>query len=66
MTKLNADNQRLELTQNIDIIHSVTGIKPNLFRPPFGAYNDTLINNCNQLGLKTIQWRVASLDWKGI
>lgn len=66
MTKLSASNQKLELIQNIDIIHSVTGQKPKLFRPPFGAYNDTLINNCNSLGLKTIQWSVDSLDWKGI
>ncbi len=66
MTKLNADNQKLELTQNIDIIQSVTGTRPKLFRPPFGAYNDTLITNCDKLGLKAIQWSVDSLDWKGI
>lgn len=66
MTTLSYENQKLELTQNIDIIHSVTGLKPKLFRPPFGAYNDTLISTCDSLGLKTIQWSVDSLDWKGL
>lgn len=66
MTKLSSENQRLELMQNIDIIYSVTGIQPVLFRPPFGAYNNDLIDNCAQLGLKAIQWSVDSLDWKGL
>ena len=38
----------------------------SFFRPPFGDYNDTLINVASNLGLKTIQWDVDTLDWKGI
>lgn len=66
MTKLSKDNQKLELSQNIDILKSVIGYSPTLFRPPFGAYNNALIESCKELGLKTIQWSVDSLDWKGI
>lgn len=66
MTKLSKDNQKLELNQNIDILKTVIGYSPTLFRPPFGAYNNTLIESCKELGLKTIQWSVDSLDWKGI
>lgn len=66
MTKLSKENQKLELEQNIDIIKSVIGYSPKLFRPPFGAYNNQLIETCKSLGLKTIQWSVDSLDWKGL
>ena len=35
-----------------------------MFRPPFGEYNDTIIQTATQLGYYTIQWDVDSLDWK--
>lgn len=66
MTTLNKENQRLELVQNRDIIYSVTGTTPKLFRPPFGAYNDELISTCESLDITTVQWSVDSLDWKGL
>ena len=66
MTKLSKHEQELELCQNRDIIYNVTGIKSNLFRPPFGAYNNQLIETCDELDIMPIQWSVDSLDWKGL
>lgn len=66
MTKLDKIQIEKELKQSVDTITSITGYIPKLFRPPFGAYNDTLILTAKSLGLTTIQWDVDSLDWKGI
>lgn len=35
-----------------------------LFRPPYGDYNNTLIEAADECGYYTIQWSVDSLDWK--
>ena len=35
-----------------------------LFRPPYGDYNNTLIESANALGYYVVQWSVDSLDWK--
>lgn len=35
-----------------------------LFRPPYGDYNNTLIESANVLGYHVVQWSVDSLDWK--
>ncbi len=35
-----------------------------VFRPPYGDYNDTLIDTANACGYYPIQWDVDSLDWK--
>ena len=35
-----------------------------VFRPPFGDYDDTVIEAANELGYHVIQWDVDSLDWK--
>ena len=48
-------NQKLE---------EISGVKVNLFRPPYGDYNNTVVDTCNELECYPIQWNVDSLDWK--
>lgn len=66
MSKLTADQIRVELETSKNLITNITGKPVKFFRPPYGDYNDTLINVCDEIGLKTIQWSVDSLDWKGL
>ena len=66
MAKLDENQMKLELETSVKTIEDTTGKKVELFRPPYGSYNNTLINTCESLNLTTIQWDVDSLDWKGI
>ena len=45
-------------------ITEIINTKPTVFRPPFGDYNDLLIQTAKELGYYTIQWDIDSLDWK--
>lgn len=66
MSKLSSSQKKLELETSIRIIEKVTGTKPDLFRAPFGEYDDELLEIAQEMGLYTIQWDVDTLDWKGI
>ena len=66
MSKLNRDSIVKELNSSSEAITKITGKKVEVFRPPYGDYNDLLINTAKELGLYTIQWDVDSLDWKDI
>jgi len=66
MSKLTAEQIKIELQTSMNLITNITGKPVTIFRPPYGDYNDTLINECDKLNLKTIQWSVDSLDWKGL
>lgn len=66
MSKLSKENIRLELQTSCDLIEQATGVRPELFRAPYGDYSDTLLMQAESLGLYTIQWDVDSLDWKGL
>jgi peptidoglycan/xylan/chitin deacetylase (PgdA/CDA1 family) len=55
-----------ELTLSKSKIEQSTNTNVKLFRAPFGAYNNTLIESARELGLTSIQWDVDSLDWKGL
>ena len=64
MSKIDDEQILKELCIVGDKIEELTGKRPYLFRPPFGDYNDRLINICRENGYYAIQWDVDSLDWK--
>lgn len=66
MVKLSKTDQRLELSKSIELIKNITGKEIELFRAPFGSYNNSLLEVAEEMNLKTIQWDVDSLDWKGL
>ena len=66
MVNLSASDQDLELKKSIELINNITHKPVELFRAPYGSYNNSLLNTAENNGLKTIQWDVDSLDWKGL
>lgn len=63
-TKLSAEQIRAQLDSCNDKIEAITGVRPDLFRPPYGDYNDSVVSTVRDCGMYTIQWDVDSLDWK--
>lgn len=66
MTTLSREVMESELDLSIGLIEKNIDKKVQLFRPPYGAYNNTLIDLCAEKNLYPIQWSVDSLDWKGL
>lgn len=66
MSKLSSEQCIEELTSSCKQIFELTGKPVTLFRPPFGDYNNTLLDVCESMNLYPIQWSVDSLDWKGL
>lgn len=66
MSKQNAEEIKLELTSSSQAIEGITGKTVELFRAPYGDYDDELIKTASELGYYTIQWDVDSLDWKDL
>lgn len=66
MSRLSYEKMLEELTESAKMITDLTGDKVEVFRPPFGDYNNELIRACEAAHLFAIQWDVDSLDWKGL
>ena len=64
MSKLSAEECKQELAKPHEKIKELTGIEMNLFRPPYGDYNNTLVSAVQESGYYCVQWDVDSLDWK--
>ncbi len=66
MSKLSKEEIESELLSSCAAIERATGRKTNLFRAPYGDYNNLLIETATSQGLYTIQWDVDTLDWKNL
>lgn len=64
MSQLNAEQCKEELMKVHEKVKILTGKEMKLFRPPYGDYNDNLIETASACGYHVIQWDVDSLDWK--
>jgi len=60
------DNSKIksEIQKCGDLLEQLSGKKCELFRAPYGDYNNNVILEARKLGYFTIQWDVDSLDWK--
>ena len=63
---LSSDQIVADLTACGDKIQQVTGVRPTLFRCPYGEYDDHVINAVRSMDIEPIQWDVDSLDWKDL
>ena len=64
MSQLSREEIQADVAACADKIEAVTGVRPTLFRPPYGEYDDKVITAVRALGIEPIQWDVDSLDWK--
>lgn len=64
MSQLTKEECKAEILKTHNKVKELTGTEMNLFRPPYGDYNNTLIETTDDLGYYCIDWDVDSLDWK--
>lgn len=55
---------REELLSTKEQIEALTGQMPTLLRPPCGAWNDAVRQECRDAGLAVILWSVDPEDWR--
>ena len=61
MSQLSADECRKEIQTAHDRVKELTGIEMTLFRPPYGDYNNTVVEVSGELGYHCVQWDVDTL-----
>ena len=64
MSQLADADCQSELLKVHEKVKELTGVEMELFRPPYGDYDNEVIKNATACGYYTIQWDCDSLDWK--
>ena len=64
MTTISKEKQKEQILEVHNAVKELTGYEMELFRPPYGAYNNDVIRTCYELNYYPVQWDVDSLDWR--
>lgn len=62
MTSMSAAQIAADLSMAQKAVRWTTGKTPRYFRPPYGAYNATVVQTAHAMGLKTVLWTVVTGD----
>jgi polysaccharide deacetylase family sporulation protein PdaB len=62
--QLSLEQNKREIMGPHQKIKDLLGIEMNLFRAPYGEYNNTVLDAAAAVNYYVIQWDVDSLDWK--
>ena len=55
-----------EIEKSNEKIEKITGNRTNIYRPPYGEYNDTVIKAAEDREYYCIQWNLDTLDYTGL
>ena len=64
MSQLSKEEQKEEIMKVHERVKELTGVEMQLFRPPYGDYDDEVVRTAQECGYYPIQWSVDSWDWK--
>jgi peptidoglycan/xylan/chitin deacetylase (PgdA/CDA1 family) len=64
MANLSRERIEYEVEHNQEIIESVIGQRPHLFRPPYGSYSPELQAHVQRHGYELSLWSIDSHDWQ--
>jgi probable sporulation protein (polysaccharide deacetylase family) len=62
-TQCSKEKYAEDITRAGDVLKKITGVKPNLFAPPYGDFNDDVVKTAENLGYKVILWSLDTIDW---
>lgn len=62
MSEISGEECRKEIMTTHEKVKKLTGYKMELFRPPYGDYNNTVIQTVYACGYYPVQWNVDTLD----
>lgn len=57
---------REDPAKGLGAVEISAGVRPSLFRPPYGAFSQASYDSCPKLGLEPVYWSAWGLDWEDI
>ena len=63
ISKIEKDALKEEIQKTEDILQSITGKRPRVFRPPGGIYDEASLAVLEEMGYRNILWSLDTRDW---
>lgn len=63
-TQITTEKNQEQIQRAEDVIAEVTGVRTNLYAPPYGECDARVIHTATQMEYRTILWSVDTIDWQ--
>ena len=63
LTTLSSVSVQTQISKTSALIQQTIGVQPTLFRPPYGAINDSVKGQVAQINLTPVLWSIDTQDW---
>ena len=64
LTTVSNSSMMKQIADTNNLLLEITGEKPTLFRPPYGAYSNKILKYLGEEGMSAILWSIDPQDWK--
>ncbi|CAM4523861.1 N-acetylmuramoyl-L-alanine amidase/peptidoglycan/xylan/chitin deacetylase (PgdA/CDA1 family) [Paenibacillus endophyticus] len=64
--KLTIEESLKQIKDTQDQLEAISGLRPLLFRPPYGELNEERVKAVHELNMAVVNWSVDTMDWSGI
>ncbi|WP_168121182.1 N-acetylmuramoyl-L-alanine amidase [Paenibacillus sp. HB172176] len=64
--ELSLDEAREQINDTQVELEEIAGVRPSLFRPPYGALDEENAELVHDMGLWIVNWSVDTMDWSGL
>lgn len=61
---LSKEQNKEQILRAETLVNEYTGVKTLLYAPPYGEFNDSVLEAAAELGYVTIMWSIDTVDWK--
>ncbi|WP_010268302.1 N-acetylmuramoyl-L-alanine amidase [Paenibacillus senegalensis] len=62
---LSVEEAMNEIEKTQSALENAIGYRPSLFRPPYGALDNDMLDQLQQMNLMAVNWTVDTMDWSG-
>ncbi|MFZ5353771.1 MAG: polysaccharide deacetylase family protein [Bacillota bacterium] len=62
-SQLSSEDNKKEILRTEAVVQKITGVKTNLFAPPYGDLNDLVVDAAEALNYRVIMWSIDTIDW---
>ncbi|MGO4547576.1 N-acetylmuramoyl-L-alanine amidase [Paenibacillus sp. 2TAB23] len=63
--KLTIEESLKQIKDTQDQLEAISGLRPLLFRPPYGELNEERVQAVHELNMAVVNWSVDTMDWSG-
>ncbi|WP_139999604.1 N-acetylmuramoyl-L-alanine amidase [Paenibacillus paridis] len=64
--QLTIEEARKQIKDTQDQLEAISGLRPLLFRPPYGELDEERVKAVHELNMAVVNWSVDTMDWSGI